>query len=260
MTNPIWPAVWSAIAATFSTATATILLLIHLKNRQDSVRPELILEEWSLDPSPPEWGEKWGCITIGKLTNSGRGSALSVTIRRASISGSKGGQGLPLFAFIGEEPPSVCLFHADWIHVLPAGEGVPVGWHLFFKWESAMLLDGPSVLMELTVFANDAHGREYRVNYLLMAAKPECEEVGWGELARGLSLLGRSTSSTPGWNLRLREQKAKVAYAASKLRKRVETSKPYQRFVKQIQSTLNHHHGSPPTSPSHNTPTPVQSP
>lgn len=61
--SSIWPTVWSAVAATFSAIAALVLMSVNLKNREDSVRPEVILDGWSFREDPPPG---WGIIRITK--------------------------------------------------------------------------------------------------------------------------------------------------------------------------------------------------
>jgi len=43
----ITAATWSAIAASFSALSSFLIMLIHRRNLLESVRPELILDDWS---------------------------------------------------------------------------------------------------------------------------------------------------------------------------------------------------------------------
>jgi hypothetical protein len=72
MQNFNWPSIWSAVAATTSAISAIILLMIHLKNRRDSVRPEIIPDGRSFEPYK---ANRWAEIRITGVRNIGKGPA-----------------------------------------------------------------------------------------------------------------------------------------------------------------------------------------
>ena len=72
----LWPAIWSALAASCSALAALVLLFLHLRNARDSVRPDLVLAEPMLNPPEKEDG-MWFLIFEG-LRNCGRGPALNI--------------------------------------------------------------------------------------------------------------------------------------------------------------------------------------
>src|SRR5438105_661669 len=75
-----WPAVWSAAAASCSAASAFLMLRLHHINRRDSVRPELIINEFDLvtrtytDKRPT-----FGAISF-LLQNAGAGTAFDTRL------------------------------------------------------------------------------------------------------------------------------------------------------------------------------------
>jgi hypothetical protein len=73
-TASVWAAICSAIAAIFSAGSSLILLMIHFRNRADSVRPEIDLDGWVKLESPPGWCR----INILKISNLGKGPALHI--------------------------------------------------------------------------------------------------------------------------------------------------------------------------------------
>jgi hypothetical protein len=66
--SPIWPAIFSAISA-------IVLLIIHFRNRIDSVRQEIILDDWAFGIEPNGNGN----IQVKKIINVGKGSALQLS-------------------------------------------------------------------------------------------------------------------------------------------------------------------------------------
>jgi hypothetical protein len=192
---PIWPAIWSAIAATFTVATAVILLSVHLLNRADSVRPEVVLEDWEFSETPPGWGR----ILIKKIRNEGRGPTLHMR-GQLKIPGAKPmEQGGPFAGFIHE--PVYCL---------PPAQPLTVDWQCLFQWQGASLTQ-PELLvpLHLTIFIHDIHGRLHELVYELAAMKPPGVFAGVATLANGVYLSHRFTKIVPGWRLRWRGRKAK---------------------------------------------------
>jgi hypothetical protein len=119
---PIWPAIWSALAATFSAITALVLLRVHLHNRAESVRPELLLDEWEYFPEQDEesrFGSTYGLFIVKRLRNVGRGTALHIYARVQMMSHS-------------DDEPHVIYSRIARIGV---NQEVTINWAVFFPWE-----------------------------------------------------------------------------------------------------------------------------
>jgi hypothetical protein len=72
----LWPAIWSAIAASCSAFAAIVLLFVHLRNARDSVRPDLVLDQPKLEVPQSEDGHYF--LAFEGLKNHGKGPALNV--------------------------------------------------------------------------------------------------------------------------------------------------------------------------------------
>lgn len=213
----IWPAICSAIAATFSAVAAIVLMVVHIRNRADSVRPEVILEDWSLEEEPQEWG----VIQIKKIRNEGKGSALHM----------RGQLKAPGEKPIGSGGPFLALF-LDPVPVLSPGKELDVKCHAKFQWNGSI----DSMLpLHLTLFIADLHGRLHEMTYELVATKGEGIVGGVTNLAPGLDLTRRHTTVTTGWRLRLRSKRRRIADAVSGLRKRIEQNKLFQKSTHNAQ-------------------------
>jgi len=68
---------WSACAATFSALTAWLTWRIHQSNQIESVRPELVVEDWNASPLDDE-----GCmdVSVPRIANHGKGTAYHVQL------------------------------------------------------------------------------------------------------------------------------------------------------------------------------------
>src|SRR5260370_23030676 len=180
---------------------ALILLRVHLLNRQDSVRPEIILEGWSL-----EYDQVWGRIGMTTLRNEGRGPAVNLWGIVQVVNGKSLQDGSP-FCILWHEP----------ISFLGPGKEVGIDW-----WKAAFLLAGSTddcgiARVRLIIIANDVHGGLHQTIYQFLAMKKDTLIAGFSYVADGLVLLGRYPQITPGWRLRLRKRKSRLVEAATQL-------------------------------------------
>jgi hypothetical protein len=72
----LWPAIWSAVAASCSAVAAIVLLFVHLRNARDSVRPDLVLDAPAIQLPDREDGTYF--LKFEGLRNCGRGPALDI--------------------------------------------------------------------------------------------------------------------------------------------------------------------------------------
>jgi hypothetical protein len=71
----LWPAIASAIAAIFAAFSSYFTMRIHKRNLLESVRPELVLENWA-----SSWYSGEQTITINEIKNIGRGVAYNISL------------------------------------------------------------------------------------------------------------------------------------------------------------------------------------
>ena len=173
----IWPAICSAIAAIFSATSAIVLLIIQFRNRIDSVRQEIILDDWAFDIDRDGNGN----IHVKKIANVGKGPALH-------LSG--------WLEFIGAESveaggPFVALF-CEPISILPTGKELEINWNGRFPWKGGKIED--MLYLKLTVTSYDIHDRRHKTSYTLLPT--DINIGGTTRLADGLRLAGRATTVT----------------------------------------------------------------
>jgi hypothetical protein len=206
----IWPAVWSAVAATCSAVTAGFVLWIHFRNREDSVRPEIIVDGWSFTTDENDWG----IIRISKMQNEGKGHAFHV-LGQVKVMGAKP---------IEQGGPMVALFH-DAISILPAGKDLAINWEIKFQWRGCNPSGGnfPMAPVHLTIVIHDVHGRRYLVIYELLATKPKENHLigGMPSLADDLYLTRRYAVIVPWWKLLWQRHKPTVDAKVVQLWERV---------------------------------------
>lgn len=171
---------------------------VHVRNRVDSVRPELILEDWSLDEK-----EVWGCegkeiwtgaavIHVKKITNQGKGPAFDVR-GKLRIDGTE---------HLASRLPSAGVAH-DPVPVLSPGKELLISWMLGFYWEDdrTSASDRAVMPLKLVLSMTDLHGRLHETTYQLMATKGIDKIVPATNLAPGLSQTQRYTKVISGWRL-----------------------------------------------------------
>ena len=78
------PAIWSAIAATFSAIAAILILKIQRQNLLESVRPELVIGGWVRHERRSE-NPDYEKISFETIKNVGRGPALHVTLASVTV-------------------------------------------------------------------------------------------------------------------------------------------------------------------------------
>jgi len=67
-------AIWSAVAASFAALSAFLTMRIHRRNFIESVRPELVLEDWTRTE------QRSDTITFRRIRNVGRGPAFRIML------------------------------------------------------------------------------------------------------------------------------------------------------------------------------------
>ncbi len=162
----VWPAIWSAIAATFSAITAFFTLRLHLINQRDSVRPELIVEEFKLHKRiyTPDSKPTLGAVTF-PLKNVGRGPAFNTRISGQLVSYGEDEQDRRANA-IGRLRP-----------LIPSGEESASENLVEFFWPRD---DDFQFQVEVHLHYFDSHGRLYQTTYRF-------EIISTSELERSVS-------------------------------------------------------------------------
>jgi hypothetical protein len=115
----IWPAILSALAATFSAIAAWLVLQIQRTNLRVSVQPRLVLSDWQFAREQGIW-----CATVRSVKNVGKGPALQVlamgTMRTRS----------------GGKLQDDWIHNSHCLHALMPEESARVVWHAFILWST----------------------------------------------------------------------------------------------------------------------------
>jgi hypothetical protein len=170
-------AFWSAVAATAAAVSSLLTYFVHRRNMLEAARPELLLDEWTL-----ERNEKvTGVATFGSIRNVGRGAAMHTTIVATRAPGA-------------EPDAAVGLDH---VAIIPPGEAVSVDGQVVLFWNNATASRPGRVLpFTIKVLSWDSRSMRHETDYRLLAMRPAEHVAGAMELAPGLHLLRRTTRST----------------------------------------------------------------
>ncbi len=176
------PALWSAVAASFSALASFLMVLIHRRNLLEASRPELVLTEWERLPHSAGAPEK---LHIATVRNVGRGVALNVSVR-----------------VLGDvsDPPTM-IFSAHRVPVLAVGESTPVDFDLIMWWKNVpSAAHGHKYLLpRVCVSCVDARNVFHETTYsLLVVEQPETVGVT-DAVAPGVMLTHRHTKSSAIW-------------------------------------------------------------
>ena len=181
------PAIWSAIAASAAAVSAFLLYLILRQELLESVRPQLVLTNWSRT-TEGEGEQVHDVIEFKRIKNVGRGAALHTRIVPAEL----------------KHPPTV-LMGMQSISVLGAGEDVEVDdGRIMLWWENAATM-GPSKMLPITIkiLSWDTRSMRHETQYKLIAFHPPQPMSGATQIAPGVHELRRTTTVRPVWRLKM---------------------------------------------------------
>jgi hypothetical protein len=191
-------AIWAAVAASFSAASAVLTWLIHRHNVRLSVRPELVLEGWSRGQEAEGQGS-YDTVGFTAIRNVGRGAALNIVANADSTIEIKTGYSPTYFMSTAQIP------------ILPAGEARPLDGKVLVLWGNVRAADTPKLLsIGVTLCLLDVAGVRFQTHYKLLAQELVASEqaggvmIGSAEIANGVWLTQRYTTAQPLWVLRWR--------------------------------------------------------
>jgi hypothetical protein len=153
---PMSAALWSAVAATCSALTAFFVMRIQRRNFLESVRPQIVLEEWSrAKDSEPD------ALSFNAVRNVGKGVALHVHMNAGATT--KGTVDRPSGA------PRAAMSTARY-PVLASNDRAELGCTILLFWQNAKSKDGgtKSIPLTIQIFCWDTADRRHETRYELM--------------------------------------------------------------------------------------------
>ncbi|HTO47023.1 MAG TPA: hypothetical protein VML91_05240 [Burkholderiales bacterium] len=186
------PAFWSAVAAWFALLSSVMVLLAQRRNLLESVRPELVLVDWTRFASG-QGAAGYEVIAFKSIKNVGRGVAFDVRVdcshevrhRSAVVSESKV---VPLLA---------------------VNEASNVNGEIVVWWNNvAGTQEVKSLAITLTITCLDSRGLRHVTRYGLSSIGPKLppgtKTVGAAhQIAPGVALVHRSTATRAPWRTKL---------------------------------------------------------
>jgi hypothetical protein len=206
MLSNITAPAWSALAATCSAITAFLIWREQHKNLLESIRPELILADWSRESS-----DRGDSLFLGLIHNAGRGPALHVSINI-------------LYDLAGKAPAAV--MGSVRLNIVRPGKDETVKAQVHLYWARSTR-DAIAIPIEVTYF--DLHGNGYRTLHRLLAFRT-IRVFGGEEIVPGIVSAERYTKRLPIRRMRLRGTSTMFA---SRVRKR------WSAFMSRIRNRVN---------------------
>lgn len=199
-------AIWSAIAATFSAIAATTIMLIQHWNMLDSARPDLILTGW--DRKIRQQGDRrYDTITLNKIRNVGKGSALHLTINSTKFIDGR----------------LVAALSTETLSILPANEEYEINGEITLFWDHVSTYDKGHKYIQIDIEIHSWCSKGYRHEtiYDLLAVDPikNISLVGGDEISPGVMLATRKTASKPMWRLKLNRKLSHLPIIEKYIRK-----------------------------------------
>ena len=188
-----YTAVWSAVAASFSALSAFLVMLIQRRNLMESVRPELILLDWTREKSGGT-ASIHEIITFRKIRNVGRGAAFNVSITETQT--------------LKEGDTPNVIIPGFRTAVIAPNESLDVAVMVGVAWKNikskGSVPTHKSTFINIKISFTDARDVRHFTEYTAFAASPP-EAMGGltdGDLAPGLTWLSRHTIRKPIWRLK----------------------------------------------------------
>lgn len=200
-------AFWSAVAAIFAAISSFLTMLIHRRNLLESVRPELVLTDWSRS-ARGNTDTAHDVISFRSIRNIGRGAAVNII-----MPGTLSDADLPRASLSSRRIP-----------ILAVNETAEISGEIICWWKNVPGRGGHSVVgIAVELLCWDARGMRHQTRYQLavfdLSENPQlCEE-----LVPGVMLLSRTTTTRAVWWLKLSARIEKVPARAREFVTRTKT-------------------------------------
>jgi len=183
-------AIWSAVAASFAALSAFLTMRIHRRNFIESVRPELVLEDWTRTE------QRSDTITFRRIRNVGRGPAFRIMLN--------------CHVEAGNRPQAVCS--SRWVPLIAAGESIELEGDIHIWWDNVEAQpDGSKYLsVPVEILYSDRREWRYKTIYPLLASPPTDNVLVVDAIVPGVMLSDRKCKSTPVRWLRFRGRLARI--------------------------------------------------
>lgn len=182
------PATWSAIAATGSAAAALLMWRIQRRNLHESVRPELVLTDFSRRKEGSGKGAH-EVIRFSKIRNVGRGPALNIHMN------------------IDFSNPPTAVLATQRIPILAPNETMNIDGDIIVWWKNVPPHGDQKdkfLVIKITMFCVDTGDMRHETRYTLMAIEhPGMGSFVTDEVAPGVGMGFRTRTTQSLWRIRL---------------------------------------------------------
>jgi heme exporter protein D len=172
-------AIWSAVAASFAALSSFLIMLIQRRNLLESVRPELVLIGWTRT-AEGQVDAAHEVIAFQTIKNVGRGAALHIHLNA--------------FHEVAHRPTAV--LSTTRIPILATNEATDVNRRIVVSWQNVEPNEGVKHLaITITIFCWDSRGMRHETRYSLFAVELSPHVVVADEIAPGVVLTHRTTTT-----------------------------------------------------------------
>jgi hypothetical protein len=194
------PAGWAALAAGFSAIASFLIWRIQRSNLLESVRPELVLLDWSRETQGDlQTYNSRAVIAFPRIKNVGRGAAFNVWLN--------------VYPHIGDRYTAQTIR----LPIIAVNEEVALADGRIIVWFNDPAVKGVNV--PLTVSSWDSRGNVYETVYNLLVVRGDIPFRG-STIAENLDAT-RTTTMTPAWRLHFRARRERLLPRLSDFWKRV---------------------------------------
>ncbi len=181
-------AIWSAVAATFAAITAFLMMFIQRRNLLESVRPELVLIGWTRR-AQGQGDAAHEVIAFQAIKNVGRGAALHIHVSA--------------FHKVANRPTA--SLSTTRLPILAANEATDVNGQIVLWWKNVDPKDQgfKHLAITITIFCWDSRNMRHETKYNLFAVEVLPGVGVPDEIAPGVALTSRTTTTRPVWLLKL---------------------------------------------------------
>jgi hypothetical protein len=178
----LYTAICAAIAASFSALSSFLLMLIHWQNLLETVRPELVLVEWTRSIGREEDATR-DVISFRTIKNVGRGPALNVFLNASNA----------------VRDPAKAMVTTKRLPILAASEANDLNGEIKLWWKNVVPGKDQIKLIPISIIIHcwDSRGMRHETRYNLMASESTQMLNPVDEIAPGVFLLSRTTSARP---------------------------------------------------------------
>ena len=196
-------AIWSAIAASFSALSSILIMLIQRRNLQETVRPEIVLEEWSRH-SEGEGDGAYEVIVFQKIRNVGRGVASHIYMHSRSM--------------VVDRPAAT--MSTIRLPILATNEALNIDGRIVLWWKNVIPHGNNKFLpINIVIHCWDSRGMRHETKYELMAVELDGPAVmGTDQIVEGVGYGIRHTITKSGRWLRICGKLARIPLAGRPFR------------------------------------------